>query len=80
MAGILGILLGGLGIHKRFAYMGLVEALLNLILSYTFYQYLDLTGIALGTLIAHLLTNGWFGYYEFFTFVSKEKTRLHLAY
>jgi O-antigen/teichoic acid export membrane protein len=64
-----GTFIGGLGIHKRFAYMGLAEGAVNLILSYLLYQYFDLAGIALGTLFAHVLTNGWFGYFEFYRFI-----------
>ncbi len=67
-----GTFIGGLGIHKRFAYMGMAEAFLNVGLSYLFFQYFDLTGIALGTLCAHLLTNGWFGYFEFYRFILRK--------
>jgi O-antigen/teichoic acid export membrane protein len=65
-----GLFISGLGIHKRAAYMGMVEGGVNLALSYILFQYYDLMGIALGTLFAHLLTNGWFMYYEFFRFIS----------
>lgn len=68
-----GMFVIGLGIHQRFAYMGVAEATLNLLLSYLFFQYFDLLGIALGTLTAHLLTNGWFAYFEFFRFIRTQK-------
>lgn len=69
MAQNTGLFIIGIGIHKRFAYMGIAEAVLNLVLSYILFQYFDLVGIALGTLFAHLLTNGWFAYFEFYRFI-----------
>ena len=71
-----GWFISGLGIHKRFAYMGLMEGVLNFVLSITLFSYFDLFGIALGTLIAHIATNGWFAYYEFYTFVLPRRSTL----
>ena len=53
------LVLAGLGRHRAPALGGAVEALLNLALSILLVQRLGVLGVALGTLVAGLLTNGW---------------------
>ncbi len=60
------IFIVAMGIHKETSYMGLFEAMLNILLSIVLLHYYGLLGVALGTLIAHLLTNGWFVNYWFY--------------
>jgi O-antigen/teichoic acid export membrane protein len=55
-----------MGIHKETSYMGMLTALLNLILSIGLLPYYGLPGVALGTLIAHILTIGWFANFWFY--------------
>ena len=55
-----------MGIHKETSYMGMVDALLNILLSIILLNHYGLFGVALGTLIAHLVTNGWFANYWFY--------------
>jgi O-antigen/teichoic acid export membrane protein len=66
-----------MGIHKETSYMGMIDAVLNILLSIVFFQSYGLYGIALGTLVAHLLTNGWFTNYWFYKniklLIEKEK-------
>ena len=53
------LVLAGLGRHRAPALGGGVEALLNLALSMLLVRRLGVLGVALGTLVAGLLTNGW---------------------
>jgi O-antigen/teichoic acid export membrane protein len=53
------LVLAGLGRHRAPALGGAVEALLNLALSILLVQRLGVLGVALGTLVAGLVTNGW---------------------
>jgi O-antigen/teichoic acid export membrane protein len=53
------LVLAGLGRHRAPALGGGVEALLNLALSILLVRRLGVLGVALGTLVAGLLTNGW---------------------
>lgn len=62
------LFLTGMGQHGRLSYMAVADSILNLIFSYLFFQYFDLLGIALGTLLSHLCTGFWFVFYEFFRF------------
>lgn len=50
----------GLGKNKIYTYMILVEALFNIILSVVLAGVWGVLGVALGTLLAQLLTNFWF--------------------
>lgn len=54
-----------MGVHKNLAIISLAEALLNVIISLTLLPHLGLMGVALGTLISHVLTNGWYCFYLF---------------
>ncbi len=45
---------------KEISLMSIVEAVMNLVLSIFLVQYIGLAGVALGTLIAGLLTSWWF--------------------
>lgn len=60
------IFVTALGIHKETSYMALFEAILNIILSIIFLHYYGLLGVAMGTIISHLLTNAWFVSYWFY--------------
>lgn len=53
------LVLAGLGRHRAPALGGGIEALLNLALSILLVRRLGVLGVALGTLVAGLLTNGW---------------------
>jgi O-antigen/teichoic acid export membrane protein len=53
------LVLAGLGRHRAPAIGGAVEALLNLALSVLLVRRLGVLGVALGTLVAGLLTNAW---------------------
>lgn len=60
------IFIVAMGIHKETSYMGMLDAILNVLFSIILLQYYGLFGVALGTLIAHLMTNGWFTNYWFY--------------
>jgi O-antigen/teichoic acid export membrane protein len=68
--------LNALEYNQKVSYMGVAEAILNIVLSYILFQYLDLTGIALGTLLAHLLTNGWYMHQQFYSFINSKLQQL----
>ena len=53
------LVLAGLGRHRAPAIGGGIEAALNLTLSILLVRRLGVFGVALGTLVAGLLTNGW---------------------
>jgi O-antigen/teichoic acid export membrane protein len=53
-------LLAGIGKHAPIAYLGLLEAAMNLVLSIIFVRYWGVFGVALATVIAGLPTNLWF--------------------
>ena len=53
------LVLAGLGRHRAPALGGGVEAILNLALSILLVRRLGVLGVALGTLVAGVLTNGW---------------------
>jgi O-antigen/teichoic acid export membrane protein len=61
-----------MGEHKFPSYMGIVNAILNIILSIILLEDYGLFGVALGTLISHILTNGWFSNFWFYKNI-KEK-------
>ena len=52
------------GQHTRLSYVVFIEIGLNIILSVIWSNSFGLIGIALGTLIASLLTSSWFAYWE----------------
>ncbi len=58
-SGPAGVLLQAVGKNKEFAYSATVDAVLNLGLSIFLCQRFGVIGVALGTLIAHLLTDTW---------------------
>ncbi|MDD2837792.1 oligosaccharide flippase family protein [Sulfuricurvum sp.] len=55
-----------MGLHKEVAWVVLIEAVLNVFLSVLFAKAYGLPGIAMGTLIAHAITNNWFTPYWFY--------------
>lgn len=55
-----------IGNHKRPSYMGMANAILNIVLSIILLKFYGLFGVALGTLISHIVTNGWFTNYWFY--------------
>jgi len=55
-----------MGLHKEVAWVVLIEAILNVFLSVLFAKAYGLPGIAMGTLIAHAITNNWFTPYWFY--------------
>ncbi len=55
-----------MGTHKQTSYMGMLNAILNIVLSIILLEDYGLMGIALGTLISHIATNGWFTNYWFY--------------
>jgi O-antigen/teichoic acid export membrane protein len=54
-----------MGVHKNLAIISLVEAVLNVFVSLILLPHWGLMGVALGTLISHVLTNGWYCFYLF---------------
>lgn len=54
-----GVLLQSIGHNRIFMYSELCNAFLNLVLSIILLHYWGLLGVALGTLLAHLLTSSW---------------------
>lgn len=60
------IFLVAMGLHKGTSYMTLADAILNIVLSIVFLKFYGLLGVALGTLLAHLLTSGWFTTWWFY--------------
>ena len=60
------IFIVAMGIHKETSYMGIVDAVLNILISIILFQYYGVYGVAMGTLLAHILTNGWFSSYWFY--------------
>lgn len=61
-----------MGNHKQPSYMGMANAILNIILSIILLKFYGLLGVALGTLISHIVTNGWFTNYWFYKTIRKE--------
>ena len=55
-----------MGNHKYPSYMGIANAILNVILSIILLKFYGLMGVALGTLVSHIITNGWFSNYWFY--------------
>lgn len=55
-----------IGNHKLPSYMGMANAILNIALSIILLKFYGLLGVALGTLISHIVTNGWFTNYWFY--------------
>lgn len=66
------IFVAAMGIHKRTSYMAIIEAVLNIVLSLILLQNYDLLGVALGTLFAHILTNGWFVSWWFYKNINRK--------
>lgn len=60
------IFIVALGVHRETSYMTLLDAFLNVIFSILFLKYYGLFGVALGTLLAHILTSGWFTSWWFY--------------
>jgi len=60
------IFLVAMGEHKETSYMTMLDASLNIILSIILLQYYGLYGVALGTLLSHLLTSTWFTPFWFY--------------
>ncbi len=58
-----GIVINAIGKQKAISYMVILEAFLNLTISIILVQRIGLIGVAIGTLIAHLLGTGWFAIY-----------------
>ena len=54
-----GIFISAIGIHKRNAYYALGEASLNIVFSIYFVKIYGLFGVALGTILASILTTAW---------------------
>lgn len=55
-----------MGLHKEVAWSVMIEAVLNVVFSVLLAKEYGLPGIAMGTLIAHALTNNWFTPYWFY--------------
>lgn len=55
-----------MGNHRQTSYMGIANAILNIVLSIILLKVYGLIGVALGTLISHIVTNGWFTNYWFY--------------
>lgn len=66
------VFITAMGIHKETSYMALLEAILNILFSIYLLKQYGLLGVALGTLIAHLLTNGWFVNWWFYYKMKKK--------
>lgn len=49
--------------YEGFAFVGIISALINLILTFILVQYYGLIGVALGTMVAQMSTNNWFVVY-----------------
>ncbi len=69
------IFVAAMGIHKETSYMAIIEAVLNIVLSLVLLQYYGLLGIAMGTLFAHVLTNGWFVSFWFYKNIIKQRDK-----
>jgi len=64
------VFVAAIGIHKETSYVALFEAVLNIFLSIVLINFFGVLGVALGTLIAHILTNAWFVNYWFYKSVN----------
>lgn len=60
------IFIVAMGLHRETSYMTMLDAFLNVIFSIVLLQYYGLFGVALGTLLAHLLTSAWFTSWWFY--------------
>ncbi len=60
------IFLVAMGEHKGTSYMTMLDAFLNIVFSIIFLHYYGLFGVALGTLVAHMLTSAWFTSWWFY--------------
>lgn len=60
------IFIVALGAHRETSYMTILDAFLNVTFSIVLLQYYGLFGVALGTLLAHLLTSAWFTSWWFY--------------
>lgn len=54
------IFIVAIGLHQETAYMTMLDALLNVVFSLILIEHFGLLGVALGTLLAHLITSAWF--------------------
>lgn len=72
------IFVAAIGIHKETSYMAILEAVLNILLSLVLLKYYGLFGVALGTLLAHLLTNAWFVTWWFYKNVNKKLDKIEI--
>jgi len=55
-----GIFIKAIGKHQPIIWISCLEAVLKIVISLALVQTYGMLGVALGTLIAHLLTTGWF--------------------
>lgn len=55
-----------IGNHKQPSYMGIANAILNIAFSIVLLNFYGLIGVAFGTLISHIVTNGWFTNFWFY--------------
>jgi O-antigen/teichoic acid export membrane protein len=62
------------GQHTRLSYVVFIEIGLNILLSIFLSKSLGLIGIALGTLIASILTSSWFAYWECYRYFKSHTT------
>ncbi len=60
------IFIVAMGLHRETSYMTMLDACLNVVFSIVFLKYYGLFGVALGTLLAHLVTSGWFTSWWFY--------------
>lgn len=67
------VFVSSLGIHKTTSYITLLEAILNIILSIVFIKYIGLMGVALGSLLANIMTGGWFTPWYFYRYINKKR-------
>ncbi len=61
-----GVFINAIGKHKPIVWFSGIEAILNVGLSILLVRQYGYLGVALGTLIAHLLCTGWFSIYHSF--------------
>lgn len=60
------IFIVAMGVHRETSYMTMLDAFFNVVFSIVLLQYYGLFGVALGTLLAHLLTSAWFTSWWFY--------------
>ncbi|MDQ1325826.1 MAG: Polysacc synt protein [Campylobacterota bacterium] len=60
------IFIVAMGLHRATSYMTIADAILNVVLSIILLRDYGLWGVAMGTLLAHILTSGWFTTWWFY--------------